>query len=251
MTNKDIGDIRIVALTDEWEERWDGFVRERPEATFFHMAGWHRVIENTFGYKTYYVLAERGGRLYGVLPLVHTGRGLFGNRLVSTSFCVQGGPLALDEETREALDAYAVQLAHDLDVNWLEFRNIKPTQPDWECRSDLYFIFRREIDPLPEVNLKSIPRKQRAVVRKALKSGELTDVVDEGPDRFYNVYAISVRNLGSPVFSKKYCQELKREFGEDCEFLTIVDPKGEPVSSVVSFYFRNEVLPYYLSLIHI
>ena len=34
-------------------------------------------------------------------------------------------------------------------------------------------------------------------------------------------------------------------FGADCEVLTVVDAGGRPVSSVLSFYFRDEVLPYY------
>jgi hypothetical protein len=35
------------------------------------------------------------------------------------------------------------------------------------------------------------------------------------------------------------------EFGADCEVLTVTMPTAGPVSSVLSFYFRDEVLPYY------
>ena len=34
-------------------------------------------------------------------------------------------------------------------------------------------------------------------------------------------------------------------FGDDCEVLTVLSPQGEAVSGVLSFYFRDEVLPYY------
>jgi FemAB-related protein (PEP-CTERM system-associated) len=238
-------DISIVPLSDGNEIRWDTFVLNNSDATFFHLAGWRRVIRNTFGYKTHFVYAERDGKICGILPLVHTGKGLFGNRLVSTSFCVQGGPIAVDESTCLALDYYAIDLAEKVNADWLEFRSTKPNRPDWVCRSDLYYIFRREIDPSPEENLKLIPRKQRAVIRKALKAGLLNDEIDWDPERFYKVYSLSVRNLGSPVFSERYCRELKREFRENCEFLTVVGPGGQPVSSVVSFYFKDEVLPYY------
>ncbi|MCU7375684.1 hypothetical protein PEC18_33930 [Paucibacter sp. O1-1] len=33
-----------------------------------------------------------------------------------------------------------------------------------------------------------------------------------------------------------------RELGSDCEVLTVTDAQGTPSSSVVSFYFRDEVL---------
>jgi lipid II:glycine glycyltransferase (peptidoglycan interpeptide bridge formation enzyme) len=35
------------------------------------------------------------------------------------------------------------------------------------------------------------------------------------------------------------------EFGSDCEVLTVEDAGGRPLSSVLSFYFRDEILPYY------
>jgi len=44
---------------------------------------------------------------------------------------------------------------------------------------------------------------------------------------------------------KRYFQALRDEFGNDCEVLTVSAPDGRPLSSVLSFYFRDEVLPYY------
>jgi FemAB-related protein (PEP-CTERM system-associated) len=38
---------------------------------------------------------------------------------------------------------------------------------------------------------------------------------------------------------------LQRVFGRECEVLTVTDARGAPLSSVLSFYFRDEVLPYY------
>ena len=238
-------ELKLVKLENEAEDRWDRFVEEHPDGTFFHRAGWRRVIRNVFGYRDYYVYAERDGEVVGLLPLIHIGKGLFGHRLVSTPFCVQGGPLVVSDEVREALDSYAGELADRLGVDWLEFRGVRCVREDWEVRDDVYCVFRRGITASPEENLKLIPRKARAVVRKALKDGLLTDEVDHDPDRFYSVYSVSVRNLGSPVFSKRYPRELKREFGDDCEFFTVLAPDRTPVASVIFFYFRDEVLPYY------
>ncbi len=60
----------------------------------------------------------------------------------------------------------------------------------------------------------------------------------------YACYAESVRNLGTPVFPKKYFAILKEVFRDDCEVLTITH-EGAPVAGVMSFYFKDEVLPYY------
>ena len=49
--------------------RWDAFVEACPEATFFHRAGWQRVIETAYGHRTWFYYAERLGEIVGVLPL--------------------------------------------------------------------------------------------------------------------------------------------------------------------------------------
>ena len=64
------------------------------------------------------------------------------------------------------------------------------------------------------------------------------------PDRFFSIYSESVRNLGTPVFSPELFRVLKEVFGEACEVLTVTKD-GAALSSVMSFYFRDEVLPYY------
>lgn len=237
--------LRIRPLADEDNIRWDAFVYAHEKATFFHRAGWSEVIRSTFGHDTHFVYAERDGEILGVLPLVHIESRLFGNRLASTSFCVHGGPLAIDSAANAALDAYAEDLAEKLDVDFLEYRSATVTKPEWQCQGELYYVFRREISDSDDVNLKAIPRKQRAVVRKAIKAAQLSAEIDDDPDRFHAVYSESVRNLGSPVFSKRYCLNLKRVFGDDCEFLIVVGPDGVAVSAVLQFYFQDEVLPYY------
>jgi len=222
--------------------RWDAFVDSCAEATFFHRAGWKDVIERAFGHRTHYLLAEESGVIRGVLPLGHVKSRLFGNALISAPFCVYGGVAAETDEARRALEAAACALANDLRVDHLEMRNIAPRRADWATK-DLYVTFRKVIDPDPEKNMAAIPRKQRAMVRKGIQGG-LASEIDEGVERFFGAYSESVRNLGTPVFPKRYFETLRGVFGRDCEVLTVVKD-GRTVASVMSFYFRDQVIPYY------
>lgn len=222
---------------------WDAFVADHAAGSFFHLSGWQEVMERGFGHRTHYLMAWSGERVAGVLPLVHLSSRLFGNSLVSNAFCVGGGPLGEDATATEALDAAAIALAGRLDVDFLEYRCAPPRPEGWHTRSDLYFNFARPLDPDPEKNLLAIPRKQRAEVRKGLKLG-LEAVIEGTIDRFYDLYAESVRNLGTPVFGKRYFKALKDVFGEACEILVVLRG-SEPVSALMSFYFRDRVLPYY------
>jgi FemAB-related protein (PEP-CTERM system-associated) len=225
------------------ELRWDEFVLARAGGTFFHLSGWKRVIERAFGHRTYYLIAERGQTVTGVLPLTHVKSLLFGSSLISNAFSVRGGPIAADAETLCKLETEAVRLKDAIAVPVLELRDFSATRADWPSRKDLYVSFRRSLDPSVEHNMKSIPRKQRAMVRKGM-ANKLRTEVDSGVGRFYRIYAESVHNLGTPVFAKSYFRILREEF-PTCSDIVTITSEGQAVASVINFYFREEVLPFY------
>lgn len=222
---------------------WDAFVSAMPNGTFFHRAAWARVIETAFRHRTHYIYAERDGAIVGVLPLAQVRTMLFGNTLVSVPFCVYGGPLAADGETRAALEAHAAALLAKTGASAVEFREREPVDSDWAVRADLYVTFRKPIEGDHERNMKAIPRKQRAMVRKGIQNG-LTSVVSQGVEPLHRIYAESVRNLGTPVFARRYFAILLEAFRDCADVVTILD--GEtPIAAVMNFYDRDQVLPYY------
>jgi FemAB-related protein (PEP-CTERM system-associated) len=231
------------AFRDGDADAWERYVQACPEATFFHRLGWREILEEVFRHRTHYLVSERNGALCGVLPLAQVKSRLFGHSLVSLPFAVYGGAAADDSAAVAALHAAAVELARDLGVTHLELRNRLPREADWPAQ-DLYVTFRREILPDVEANMLAIPRKQRAMVRKGLQRGLVAEV-DGGVERFFALYADNQHRHGTPPHAVRYFEALRRVFGDDCEVLTVLSPQGKPVSGVMSFYWREEVLPYY------
>ena len=223
--------------------RWDAFVLGSPDATFFHRAGWQRVIGRVFRHPTYFLYAQTGDVVTGVLPLVHVKSLLFGNALVSLPFAVYGGVAASTPEASAALESEALALAERLRVDHLELRNVRRRHEDWPLQ-DLYVTFRKEILPDLEANMLAIPRKQRAMVRKGIKNG-LRSEVDNDVARFFELFADNVHRHGTPALPKRYFEALTEEFASDCEILSVTDSGGRALSSVMSFRFRDEILPYY------
>ncbi|HEY1412270.1 MAG TPA: FemAB family XrtA/PEP-CTERM system-associated protein, partial [Rhodopila sp.] len=127
----------------------------------------------------------------------------------------------------------------------LEFRLLGSAEvaEGWIERPDLYVTFRKPIEADHDRNMKAIPRKQRAMVRKGIQNG-LSSTADRDVATLHRIYAESVRNLGTPVFSRRYFQTLMDVFGDAADIVTIVD-QATPIASVMNFYFRDEVLPYY------
>ncbi len=226
--------MEIKTLDNSSKARWDAFVDSHPRATFFHKSGWRQVIETVLGHPAHFLYAEEDGVILGILPLGHVKSLLFGNALVSTPFCVYGGIVSVSESARMALDNAACELSRALRVGYLELRNIQPA-PGNRPVKELYVTFRKNLDPDPEKNLLAIPRKQRAMVRKGMAAG-LSSVIDDDIDRFYQAYAESVRNLGTPVFGENLFRVLRDVFGKDCEILS-VEHQGRAVSSVDELLF--------------
>jgi FemAB-related protein (PEP-CTERM system-associated) len=232
----------IAIAEDHDAAAWDDFVTRHPAGSFFHLFGWRRVAREALRHPTYYVLARSEQGVVGVLPLVRVKSLLFGDALTSTPLCVYGGALAQSEDIARELEQFAANMATSLGVDHLEMRNQARSRPDWPGK-DLYYTFRRTLDPDPEKNLASVPRKQRAEIRAGLKNN-LRVELDEGIDRFYDIYSSNLRALGTPVLSRRYFEVLRAVFGPACEITTVVHEQ-QPIASLMTFWFRDEVLPYY------
>lgn len=223
--------------------RWQQFVDRHPDATFFHQWAYRTVVEKSFGHRAHYLAAERGDEVVGILPLFEMKSVLFGHSLVSVPFAVYGGAVADDGEVHAALYGHAQELARDRGVDYLELRYMTDsglTAPS----HDLFYSFRREISPDHDANLKAIPRKQRRMVRQGEKHGLTCRTGPEELDTVYERYAQSVHRLGTPVYSRRFFRNLQTVLGEDCHCLTVWH-EGTAVAGVMSFFFKDQVLPYY------
>lgn len=222
---------------------WDAFVQHADDGTFFHLSQWQGIFQKSFNLVPHYLLAEQDHTITGILPLFHQKSLLFGNALISSPYLVEGAPLAINEESRRALDEAAINLKKQTGASYLEFRTRRATRPDWTSKKGLYATFKRPLHATDQENLLAIPRKQRAVVRKTISGGH-SSVVVHSAETLFPIYAESVRNLGTPVFPRKYFERLLKTFPNNSDVVVIIED-GAPVSAVLNFYYKDTVLPYY------
>ncbi len=230
-----------LSLDDSRRTLWDNFVKADQDGTFFHLAGWQRVLQKTLGHPAFYLYAWSNEQIVGVLPLAWVKSALFGNSLVSTPFCVYGGALG-PVEVRRALEQKAIELGTELGVDQVELRYKKPQDNNWITRSQ-HATFGCELAQDDAAILAAIKKNQRALIRKGLQSAMSFHIEQDNND-FYAIYSESLRNLGTPVFSKQLIDALQQEFPDDTDILTVRN-EGQAVSSVFNFYYNGQVLPYY------
>jgi len=235
--------IRTLSVKDRQAvAAWDAFVMSHPQATFFHRAGWQRVLREVFGHECRFLYAQRESAVVGVLPLAEVRSLLFGHTLVGLPFASYGGVVASDSDALVALEAEAVRLARALGVDYLELRNTT-RQQEWPVQ-DLYVAFQMPIPALLDERMLCIPQKRRNMVRKALKLG-LRAVTDDTLDNFFPTFAENARDHGTPTLPRRYFEELRSVFGRDCCVVSVHDRQGRCISSIMCFVHQQHVLAYY------
>jgi len=236
----------IKQLTPTHFKQWDDYVKSHQQGSFFHLSGWKIVIEESFSHACYFLYIKKDDKICGVLPLVEVKSILFGHALISTPFCVYGGAIADSDLLTRALEDEACQLAEKLHVDYLELR-YKEKQDSSLLLKQAHSTFGCEIAENSDQILANIKKKQRAVIRHSLKN-ELTFSLETDKKNlhdFYRLLSTSYRNLGTPIFTKRYFENLIETFGDCSDIVIIKNKENQPSSTVMNFYFQDQVLPYY------
>ncbi len=238
--------VRAADLDDPAEcARIDAFVAAE-RGTPFHHTGWSRAVERGCGQRAHYLVAEvADGTLAGVLPTSAVRSPLFGSALVSAGFAVDGGVLGREAAVAPLAGA-AWALAGKLGCPTVELRGGSAPSDEWQVDGITYVGFVRDLAEDDEAELKAIPRKQRAEVRKGVANKLSVAIGNDAAAarEHYAVYAESVRNLGTPVFPAALFRAVLEEFGDAADILT-VRHEGRAVASVLNLYANNIVYPYW------
>jgi FemAB-related protein (PEP-CTERM system-associated) len=235
--------VRVADLRQPDEAvRIEGFVAEMG-GSLFHRPAWLRGVEQGTGQRARGLLMEKRGIIAGWLPLTEVHSPIFGRLLASSGFAVGGGVLADTRPTAHALCRAAEELAARLSCPTIELRG-GAVPADWQVRTDSHCGFAADLAADDEAQLLAITKRQRAEVRKGLEQDLVVSVGTgaKGLAAFYAMYAESVRNLGTPVFPRSLFEAMLEAL--DSDILTVFH-RGQPVSSVLSFYHAGAVMPYW------
>jgi FemAB-related protein (PEP-CTERM system-associated) len=205
-------EIEKINLSPFSASQWDAYVNAHPEATAYHQYRWSDLIARTFGHRALPLMASQAGRTIGVLPLILMDSRWFGRFLVSLPFVNYGGLLADSDEIEQAVWQKAQELGSEVGAAHIEARHLR-------ARS---FITQRKqhkvtmVLPLAatsEAQWKGFDPKLRNQIRKAERSG-LTVRIGGASDLpgFYQVFARNMRDLGTPVYTRRFFEEIFATF---------------------------------------
>lgn len=239
--------IVISEITEGGFKSWDDYVFSHREANCPHLSGWMNVIEDTFGHDCMYISASQNGKIVGILPLVHMKSRIFGSFLISVPYLNYGGILADNEEIEKLLEVRAISIARDLGVDFLELRHVKAKNLNLLNKQHKVNM----LLTLPH-NYEALWKDLKSTVRRNIRKGEKNALVVEygGLEKlndFYKVFSINMRDLGTPVYSKTFFENILKEFKKTKVF--VVYNKKIPVAGGLVMGLKDKLdIPWVSSL---
>ncbi len=205
-----------------------------------HQSAWMRAITKGFGHDGYLIQARSNNKVVGVLPLCLVSGPIFGKFLVSLPYINTGGVWANDQLVAKGLIDSACKLADQLNVKHLELRQEFPVEHDQLSvqRTDKFHL-RLPLPPTSEEMLAKLKSKVRSQVKKSWTGGlEIRFGGQELLNDFHHVFATNMRDLGTPVFSRKLFTEIINAFHGDAE-LGVVYSGSQAVAGALLVHGNN------------
>lgn len=209
---------------------WDEFVRAHPAASVYLLSGWALLAREVFGHEPFFLEARDAmGHLRGVLPLVRQKSLLFGDFLTSMPFFNYGGVLTDEPRQAQALMEQARSLAQGLGCRYLEFRDTQPQPGEWCVRTDKVTLI-RELPPDFATLSKQLGAKLRSQVKRADREDPTVRAGGaELLNDFYGVFCRTMRDLGTPVYPRRFFAAILERFPTEC-LLVVVNRRGAPAA---------------------
>jgi len=220
-------------------EEWECYVASNPAASNYHRAAWKRIIERSFGHRTYYLAATNGnGRIIGVLPLVYMSSKLFGSFLVSLPFFNYGGVLADSVEAEKVLIDGANKLMVRLGATHVELRHRETTIASLQAKQHKVTMILK-LESTADAQWKNFNSKLRNQIRKPEKCGLEPQIGGiELLDGFYEVFTRNMRDLGTPVYGKDFFRNVLNELPRETRIVA-VSYEGKTIAAGIATWFRD------------
>ena len=229
--------LRVVSLDGDLSD-WTSFVAQRKNSTFCHHAAWRDIMADVLGHGCPYAAAvDDAGALRAVLPLVRVRAPLVGHHLVSMPFLNDGGPLGEPAAAR-LLAEHARHVAAASGADLLELRTRTNVASSLRVAARKITV----LLPLPALApalWARFPAKLRSQIRHPQKLGLEPRFGPEQREAFYDVFAIGMRTLGTPVLPAAFFERIAARFADQVVFGAVYDG-ARPLAAGGGFLWNGE-----------
>ena len=240
--------VRVTRWTPEGKDRWLGLVNETHHANLAHAPEWFGAIQNAYGHTPVYLQVEDADGQLAVLPAFLLRSRIFGTVVASMPFLDGGGPCGTAGDLAQIAVHSLIEEATRLGAGSVELRStvkIALPVPALEDKVNLVLPLPRGAEEL----WRALDARVRNQVRKAERSGLSVEFGhQETLHAFYDVFAVNMRDLGSPVHARAFFAAIVDAFGDRAR-VGLVRKGPAVVGGLIALAFKDTlVVPWASSL---
>lgn len=246
--------MNIQLANEKDKARWNEFVSQFSDYPCL-LYEWRNILENVYGYKCYYLVAEEKNEIAGIFPAALIESKLFGTWLCSLPFSDYGGPvLNPDEEKTLIINEFLENLPITMtQIDYMEVRSpiqnelAESLESALELGNMKYLTFIIDLKkPFDEIWRKSYDKYLRNAVRKAVKNKieVVEESFEEGITSFYRLYLSTMKKLGSPPHGLEFFKTCHESLGEQVKIFLATTP-NKIVGGVFVLLGRKTIYPTY------
>jgi FemAB-related protein (PEP-CTERM system-associated) len=228
------------ALDADLCRKWDGLCSRAGEISPGRRLEWLAILRDGLGHEPFVLEAHSHGETLAMLPLASMQSIFFGKFLVALPYLNAGGVLSTDDVAARCLIDEAVAIADKLDVNYLELRHeVRQPHPSFNFELSEKVHMRLSLPTTSGELWKGFNPKVRNQVRKAEKEGVSVEWGREELLRdFYAVFSRNMRDLGTPVFSRRLSASILAHLPDAAE-ICVARHCGRAVAAAILVHGRG------------
>lgn len=221
------------------KQQWDQYVHQHPHGTIYHTLAWKNIIEKHFHKQTSYCYIEENNEIIALLPLVYFKSRLFGEFVVSFPFVNYGGMLYSNEQAKQLLLDEAENLLSSSHCEFIELRSMQEDEFKLPVKAKkvTYYL---DLPNNEELLMKQFKAKLRSQIRRPMKEGMTAKLFDKnGLDDFYRIFALKMRELGTPVYAKDFFATILQEIPDNAKVLIVFSQQNIPVAAAFLIHYKG------------
>lgn len=239
---------RVTRWTADGDDRWATIVAQTPHANLAHAPEWFEAIRRAYGHMPLYLQAEDVHGQLVVLPAFFVRSRIFGTVVASMPFLDGGGPCGPSGDLANLAAHSLIDEAGRLGAGSVEFRSTTQLDLPAPALKDKVNM----VVSLPGDSgllWSRLDAKVRNQVRKAERSGLSVEFGHlEALSAFYDVFAVNMRDLGSPVHGRAFFTSMLEAF-RDRARVALVRKGAEVIGGLIALAFKDMlVVPWASSL---
>jgi serine/alanine adding enzyme len=234
-------DVSVASVVPDGDPRWmDTLDDVRSQPRLAHAPEWLHIIRDAYGHEPLYLSAQDRAGGCAVLPAFIVRRPLGGALITSMPYLDSGGPCGPSPSLAALLVESLIDQARKISARSIEVRSVDPLRIGVAAKT-------HKVNMTLELPASAATLWQRAdkAVRNQVRKAEREGITIEagGMDllpAFYDVFAARMRDLGSPVHSRRFLGTVVAAFGRRAR-IVLARRGGLTIGGLIAIRFKDRL----------